>query len=104
MKDWKHRASCLYHDPALFDTERLYGPDGARRMRAREVMAKTICATCPVREECAEYGVEVAIEFDAIEQIYGGYTPKELAAAVGSRLTFVSGIQTFRDSMGRAAL
>lgn len=98
MKDWNHRASCRYYDATLWDVEKLFGPGAEKRMQEREAKAKAICSTCPVRWECAEYGIENVIEFDAIEQIYGGFTPGELAEMVGSEKKHVSGVLTFRDA------
>lgn len=97
MEDWRSRAACREHDPSLWDVEKLYGPGAQKRMQERTAKAKSICATCPVRDKCAEYGLEVALEFDSIEQIYGGFTPQELADAVGCHAKFVSGVLTFRD-------
>lgn len=72
-------------------------------MKMREQSAKEICSTCPVLEECRLYGLEVAVTYDAIEQIYGGLTPRELADLVGTKTKYISGVLTFRDGERHAS-
>lgn len=52
--DWCGEAACKEADPALF-----FAPDIEREgdRRAREAAAKAICAGCPVRHPCLEFGL-----------------------------------------------
>lgn len=52
--DWQEHGACRTADPTLFfhpQNER-----GSSRMR-RDRAAKAVCASCPVRVECADYAV-----------------------------------------------
>ena len=50
---WQRRAACAETGPELF-----FGPDDEMPgdQQARETAAKRVCARCPVRRECLEYG------------------------------------------------
>lgn len=63
---WQHEALCAQTDPDAFFPERGFS--------ARE--AKTICATCPVRQECLEY----ALENDERFGVWGGLSEGERRA------------------------
>jgi WhiB family transcriptional regulator, redox-sensing transcriptional regulator len=67
MTDWQNEAACAQIGGDLW-----FPLDGDRHQAER---AKTICATCPVRIECANH----ALENDERFGIWGGYTPNELA-------------------------
>lgn len=54
---WRHHAACLDSDPAL------WFPDGGPAIPAR-----TICATCPVREDC----LERALVTGELHGVWGG--------------------------------
>lgn len=82
--EWQLLGSCREADPSLFfhpERER-----GAAR-RNREEAAKTICAGCPVRQECARhalkvrepYGVWGGLSEDDREAIYRGRGSTDLA-------------------------
>lgn len=60
---WQSEALCAQADPEAFFPE--------RGSSARD--AKTICATCPVRQECLEY----ALENDERFGIWGGLSELE---------------------------
>lgn len=60
---WQSEALCAQTDPEAFFPE--------RDSSARD--AKTICATCPVRQECLEY----ALENDERFGIWGGLSELE---------------------------
>lgn len=55
------------------DTELFYPPDGRMSREGRELteMAKGVCASCGIREDCLEYHLDE--EFG----IFGGLTPRE---------------------------
>ncbi len=72
---WQEEGACRAADPLLFfhpQNER-----GAQRIR-RDRAAKTVCASCPVRMECADYAVRArepygvwgGLSEDEREQIY----------------------------------
>lgn len=72
-ESWVDRAACRDEPTVLF-----FGPAGERpEQRApREVLAKAVCAGCPVRVECREY----ARSARAIG-VYGGETEVDRALA-----------------------
>lgn len=99
---WQDRAACGKYLPAPgelwpWDTGLLRGKGAALRMKEREDHAKAVCATCPVRADCLDFGIYQAIENDIVEGIWGGLNPQELAATLGVRLRFSSGIPVFDD-------
>ena len=61
---WQERGLCAQSDPEAFFPE----------LGASTREAKRICARCPVRSECLEYGLEHGEQFG----IWGGLTPREL--------------------------
>jgi WhiB family redox-sensing transcriptional regulator len=68
--DWQRRGACRGVDSAQF-----FHPDGERgpsRTR-REVRAKAICRTCPVRAECAAHALAVREPYG----VWGGFTEAE---------------------------
>lgn len=66
--DWVHDAACAPHP------KEWWFPDGDRRtIWHQSARAKTICNTCPVREECLAY----AIENDERYGIWGGTSQRE---------------------------
>ena len=81
---WRHRAACAapgvdrewFFEVSMDD--RADGPraTGARASRInaeRAIRAKTVCASCPVRQEC------LAEHLDEEYGIFGGYTEQERA-------------------------
>lgn len=66
--DWMSDASCRDHDPDLFFPARTYGNAAQRAQIAK---AQAICAGCPVREVCLEYGLSLPNDTPGI---YGGLT------------------------------
>ena len=68
--DWKLRAACLTHSPALFFAKRW---ESKRETVKREKRAKRVCATCPVREQCLTYALTRNEKYG----IWGGLTEKE---------------------------
>lgn len=71
---WQERAACKGMDQDVF-----YGPDApessAERI-AREEKAKSVCASCPVREQCLNY----ALTQNEVYGIWGGMTERERRA------------------------
>ena len=66
--NWRSAAACLLADPDLFFPISSTGP--AERQIAR---AKTICARCPVRQECLEFALGQGLAYG----IWGGTTPED---------------------------
>jgi WhiB family transcriptional regulator, redox-sensing transcriptional regulator len=68
--DWQRNGACRGRDSAQF-----FHPDGERgasRTR-REVAAKTVCRTCPVRAECAAHALAAKEPYG----VWGGFTEAE---------------------------
>jgi WhiB family redox-sensing transcriptional regulator len=66
--NWRSAAACLLADPDLFFPISSAGP--GERQIAR---AKTICARCPVRQECLEFALGQGLAYG----IWGGTTPED---------------------------
>lgn len=67
--DWHKQAECQHHDPNMwFPTDDRFEQENVAR-------AKTICRSCPVINECAEWGVR-----HENYGIWGGMTANELDA------------------------
>jgi WhiB family redox-sensing transcriptional regulator len=72
--DWQEDAACRKHDNVVF-----FGPDQGEselEKQAREMQAKSICHTCPVKEPCLEFAMETNQKYG----IWGGMTDKERAS------------------------
>lgn len=72
-ENWQEQATCAQTDVELFfpDTMQAAGP------------ALALCAECPVREECIEYGDAVeagTLDWRCLFGVLGGETPKQRAA------------------------
>jgi len=65
MTEWIKDAACRGMNVEVFYLEHGHS-DKAK-------IAKAICATCPVRVECAEYAIDTCEAFG----IWGGLSPKE---------------------------
>jgi WhiB family redox-sensing transcriptional regulator len=68
--DWQRRGACRGRDSAQF-----FHPDGERgasRLR-RELAAKAVCLTCPVRAECAAHALAAREPYG----VWGGFTETE---------------------------
>lgn len=68
LTDWRHHAACRDEDPELFFPISEVGP-GARQTAD----AKTVCARCPVREQCLRYALDNRLDHG----IFGGATAQE---------------------------
>ncbi len=64
--DWRNRARCRDSDPP----DLFFHPDGERSQarRRRLALAQEICATCPVKWECAGFALDSGEDFG----IWGG--------------------------------
>lgn len=68
--DWQRNGACRGRDSAQF-----FHPDGERgasRTR-REIAAKAVCRTCPVRAECAAHALAAREPYG----VWGGFTEAE---------------------------
>ena len=63
---WERDARCRGHDPEVFFDAR----------SRSERLAKSICASCPVRAPCLALALEQRIPFG----VWGGLSPRERAA------------------------
>jgi WhiB family redox-sensing transcriptional regulator len=63
-QDWRFDASCRDVDPEIFF------PVSAKPEFAREALA--ICATCPVREQCLSWALEIGAD-----GVWGGTTDEQ---------------------------
>jgi WhiB family transcriptional regulator, redox-sensing transcriptional regulator len=68
LGDWRSRAACLSADPDLFFPISSSGP-----ARDQVAKAKSICATCQVRQECLDY----ALATHEIHGVWGGTSEEE---------------------------
>lgn len=67
----RNHAACKGHGDVFFGPADEQEEQAARE--ARKAKAKTICATCPVVDECTDY----AVEFRPSSGIWGGFTTSE---------------------------
>ena len=70
--DWQRNGACRGRDSAQF-----FHPDGERgasRLR-REIAAKAVCRSCPVRAECAAHALAAREPYG----VWGGFTEAERA-------------------------
>jgi WhiB family transcriptional regulator, redox-sensing transcriptional regulator len=77
--EWRERAACLPLPAILF-----FGMDDNEtpaERHAREQEAKTICATCVVRDECLAYALATRESYG----IWGGLTELERKARLQGR-------------------
>ena len=68
--DWQRNGACRGRDSAQF-----FHPDGERgasRLR-REIAAKALCRSCPVRPECAAHALAAREPYG----VWGGFTEAE---------------------------
>jgi WhiB family transcriptional regulator, redox-sensing transcriptional regulator len=68
--DWQSQAACRDVNPELF-----FSPESERgvRKRAREMVAKSLCGTCPVPPECRPHALSVGEPYG----VWGGTTESE---------------------------
>lgn len=68
---WFEQAACRGRTELFYGEE--VGRSAPARRRQREAVAKSICATCPVIDQC----LAAAFEHEDEHGIWGGLTPKE---------------------------
>lgn len=68
--DWQRHGACRGRDSTQFFHPE--GERGASRLR-REVAAKALCRTCPVRAECAAHSLAAREPYG----VWGGFTETE---------------------------
>jgi WhiB family redox-sensing transcriptional regulator len=68
--EWQLRAACRGIDSAVF-----FAPTGEPRRdrRTREIAAKTVCTSCPVRTACLKHALAVREPYG----VWGGLTETE---------------------------
>jgi WhiB family redox-sensing transcriptional regulator len=68
--DWQRLGACRGRDSAQF-----FHPDGERgsSRNRREMKAKMVCVTCPVRPECAAHALSVREPYG----VWGGFSESE---------------------------
>ncbi len=76
MWDWQRLGLCRGRDSAQF-----FHPDGERgsSRERRETKAKAMCATCPVRAECAAHALAVREPYG----VWGGLSEAERLRLLG---------------------
>ena len=79
---WFTQAECRGIDANLFHPT---DKDGNKAGRADIAAAKRVCNVCPVRAECLEYALDLAM-FDGV---YGGTTGRERRQIARNRTTAV---------------
>jgi len=67
---WQESGACRTADPVLF-----FHPQNERGMqrRRRDSAAKSVCASCPVRVQCADYAIRAREPYG----VWGGLTEEE---------------------------
>jgi len=78
-RGWQDDAACHGADASLFFAPNYF--ETREQKEAREVQAKRICATCPVREPCLEY----ALRTRDPHGIWGGLNELERRRVLRSR-------------------
>ena len=76
---WQYRAACRGEDAEMFFAPNYF--ERKEEKEAREAQAKTICARCPVRDECLEY----ALRNREPHGIWGGLNESERKSLIRSR-------------------
>ena len=78
--EWQLQGSCRDADPTLF-----FHPEGERgpARRNRDATAKSICAGCPVLEQCRSHALTVREPYG----VWGGLTEDEREAMYGQERT-----------------
>ncbi len=71
MDNWRHSAACRTEDPELFFP---IGTSGPALLQTEQ--AKTVCRSCPVREQCLEWALETGQSIG----VWGGTSETERRA------------------------
>jgi WhiB family redox-sensing transcriptional regulator len=75
---WQELGACRKQDPELF-----FLPENSRMSdkNRRLSMAKKVCGTCPVIEDCLKFAIETEQKFG----VWGGLSEEELARTIRRR-------------------
>ncbi len=109
--DWTERAAC---DGLATPADDPWHPNDhtltTTQLAYQYARARRVCSTCPVRLQCARYGLDL-LPLTGVEGMFGGLTPKELrkvarrmglpwqpVAQHGSRARYVAGCTDGPDS------
>lgn len=99
---WQELAACTGMDTEIFySPENIGGPRKGRGVigeRDRIELAKKICGTCSVRQECLKFAVQHKDDYG----IYGGLTPQERRGAEHERQASMPVLQ-LRQAAGASA-
>jgi WhiB family redox-sensing transcriptional regulator len=78
--EWQYDGACRGVDPETF-----FSPDAERgpRRRRREAAAKSLCAVCPVVQECLKHALDVREPYG----VWGGLSTNERENLLGHRRT-----------------
>ncbi|MEO8477828.1 MAG: WhiB family transcriptional regulator [Actinomycetota bacterium] len=76
---WQHHAACRGEDSSYFYAPNYF--EKRAQKNAREAVAKSLCAACPVREICLDYALDVS----ETHGIWGGYNEMERRAILRER-------------------
>jgi WhiB family redox-sensing transcriptional regulator len=76
---WQHRAACRGEDAAFFFAPNYF--EKRDEKRAREAVAKSFCARCPVRVDCLEY----ALSIRETHGVWGGMNEAERRSILRER-------------------
>jgi WhiB family redox-sensing transcriptional regulator len=76
---WQQRAACRGEDSSWFFAPNYF--EKRQEKLAREVKAKAVCASCPVRPECLEY----ALRIRETHGVWGGLNEMERRALLRRR-------------------
>lgn len=76
--DWQYDGVCRE-----LDTEMFFHPEGERgaARRRRAATAKSVCATCPVMQECRQHALDSKEPYG----IWGGMTEEERRSYLSSK-------------------
>jgi transcription factor WhiB len=74
-----------------WDTDQVRGKEAQQQVTDLQDLAKAICASCPVRLMCREYGTSIDHQSTIVDGIWGGETPEERAERQGLVIRWVSG-------------
>jgi WhiB family transcriptional regulator, redox-sensing transcriptional regulator len=77
--EWQYEGACRHADPTLF-----FHPEGERgaARRRRDAAAKSICAACPVMEQCREHALAVREPYG----VWGGLSEDDRLFVLSERL------------------
>jgi WhiB family transcriptional regulator, redox-sensing transcriptional regulator len=90
--DWRTRGACLSADPELFFPISSAGP-----ALAQLEQAKSICAGCPVRQQCLDF----AVSTHQTHGVWGGTSPEERQSIRRRKLAVAGGLSGPRASHDR---